>query len=66
MTLNKWIIKTGPKKVAKLLRVDPGTVSQWKTLDACPRPRAMVKIHQLSKKQVSYQSMIESFVKANS
>lgn len=64
MTLSSWIVTTGPKNVAKLLKVDAATVSQWKNQNAFPRPKHLVKINKLSKGQVTYRSMIESFVKA--
>lgn len=64
MTLENWIVKRGPKNVARLLKVDPATVSQWKTKDCCPRPRFMVRIHELSKGKVTYKTMIENFVNA--
>lgn len=62
MKLNKWIEKTGPKKVAKLLRVDPASVSNWKLGRSCPRPKKLHKIHVLSKGQVSYKEMVLHFV----
>jgi hypothetical protein len=62
MTLSNWIIRTGPKNVAKILNVDPGTVSQWKRKKSCPRPALLVKINKLSRGEVTYKSMLESFV----
>lgn len=64
MTLKVWIIKTGPKKVAKMLNVDPSTVSSWKTNGTLPRPKVMVKINKLTKGRVSYREMIENAAKA--
>ena len=60
MTLRDWIIETGPKKAAKLLKVEPATISYWKTGRQLPRPKYMVKINQLSKGKVSYKEMIET------
>lgn len=63
MTLRSWIEKTGPKKVAQLLKVEPATVSAWKTGTNRVPPIRMYEIHKLSKGKVSYKSMIESSVK---
>jgi DNA-binding transcriptional regulator YdaS (Cro superfamily) len=63
MQLNIWIEKTGPKKVAKLLRVDPSSVSQWRTRGVLPRPRIMIKINKLSGGRVTYEEMIQSAAK---
>ena len=65
MTLTNWIINTGPKKVAKLLNVDPSTVSIWRSRGALPRPAQMVRIYKLTKGRVSYQEMVEGFDNAN-
>lgn len=62
MTLHDWILKTEPKKVAQLLKVDDATVSYWKTGKALPRPEKMIAIHKLSRGRVSYKSMVENFL----
>jgi transcriptional regulator with XRE-family HTH domain len=61
VTLQEWIIKTGPKKVAQQLNVDPSTVSGWRNKKTFPRPDKLKLIHQLSKGRVTYQSIIEDF-----
>lgn len=65
MLLRDWIIKTGPTKVAKLLKVRPQTVSQWRLTDALPKPTTMVKIYKLTKGRVSYKNMVEHFANSN-
>lgn len=64
MTLRDWIEKTGPKKVATILKVDPSTVSAWKTGTNQIPPIRMYEIHKLSKGKVSYKTMIEHYVKS--
>lgn len=66
MTLQAWIKKTGPKKVAKLLSVEPQTVSAWRTFRACPRPAKMHQIKKVTRGLVRYKDMIEPFVSATS
>ncbi len=65
MTLRAWIEKKGPKEVAKLLKVDPATVSLWRAHRSLPRPRFMVAINRLSRGKVSYQQMVLSVVRAS-
>ena len=66
MKLDTWIEKTGPKVIAKKFRVDPSTVSYWRSGTRCPNPRRLYKIHQMSGGKVSYKEMIEHFVPAAS
>lgn len=63
MTLQAWIDKEGPKNIANLLKVDSSTVQTWKAGSSLPRPKLMMKIHQLSRGKVSYKSMIETVAK---
>ena len=63
MTLSDWIEKTGPKKVAQLMNVDPSTVSSWKIGANRIPPIRMYQIHQLSKGKVSYKTMVELSLK---
>lgn len=65
MTLQDWIIKTGAKKVSKLLRVEPVSVSNWKRCKQLPRPRVMVSIYKLTNGEVTYKEMIETFDRKN-
>ncbi len=64
MQLKDWIIETGPKKAARLLGVEPQTVSQWRVGKALPRPENLVAIFKLSKGKVTYKEMIERFARA--
>jgi len=64
MTLQSWIVQTGPKEVAKLLNVDPAAVSLWRNKKTLPRPHQMKRIKQLSRGRVSYEVMIEKFLAA--
>lgn len=63
MTLKHWIEKTGPKECAKLLKVDPATVSYWKLGSSLPRPHHMVKIYRLTNGRVTYKEMVERAAK---
>ena len=63
MTLCDWIVKTGPKEVAKLLNVDPSTVSLWRKGANIPHVKTMVKIVKTTKGKVTYRDIIEPFVK---
>lgn len=57
MTLRVWIEKTGPKKIAKALKVEAGTVGLWKS-GVLPRPGTMVEIFAMSKGKVTYRDMV--------
>ncbi len=59
MTLCDWIEKTGPKAVAKLLKVDPSTVSLWRNGKSTPTTKMMKKINEVTKGKVTYKSIIE-------
>ncbi len=65
MTLRTWIEETGPKVIAQKLKVDPSTVSAWRNGQAFPRPKRLVQLHQLSKGKVTYEAMIQHFLKNN-
>ncbi len=58
MTLKEWIIKTGPKNAAKLLKVEQATVSYWRSRRTFPRPKTMVKINRLSGGKVTFEHMV--------
>lgn len=66
MTLEKWIIMMGPKKVAKLLNVEQATVSAWRNYKSCPRPKLMKQIKTLTGGRVTYATMVEKYVAAQS
>lgn len=59
MTLCDWIEKTGPKKAAQLLNVDPSTVSLWRNGRSNPTAKMMRKIHEVTKGKVTYKGMVE-------
>lgn len=61
MTLSNWIIREGPKNIAKKLRVDPSTVCLWKKGRAFPRAKTLVKIHRMSRGKVTYAEIIEHY-----
>lgn len=61
MRLDAWIIKTGPKIVAKKMKVDPSTVSSWRTRKAFPRPDKLRQIYKLSEGKVTYEEMVHHF-----
>ena len=58
MTLRAWILKTGPKNAAKLLKVEPATLSCWKTRKSFPKAKSMIMINKLSKGQVTFEHMV--------
>lgn len=58
MTLCDWIEKTGPKKAAQLLNVDPSTVSLWRNGRSTPTAKMMRKIHETTKGKVTYEGMV--------
>jgi DNA-binding transcriptional regulator YdaS (Cro superfamily) len=59
MTLEKWIEKTTHKKVAKLLKISPPTVSHWYTGHKSPSPRNMLKINKVTKGKVSLLNLVQ-------
>jgi DNA-binding transcriptional regulator YdaS (Cro superfamily) len=65
MKLKEFITIYGPKKLALTLRIDDATVSQWKLAKAFPRPKYLREIVKLSKGQVSYESMVNDYLRRN-
>lgn len=63
MTLSEWIKESGAKKVAQLLNVDRATVSYWRSGKKSPRAGKMLRIHNLSGKRVSLESMLKTAAK---
>lgn len=63
MTLHAWIEKTGPKKVAKLLKVNESTVSRWRSYQSLPRPNKLMKIKTLSKNKIKTADVVATFTK---
>lgn len=63
MTLQAWIEKTGPKKVAALMGVDNSTVYTWGAGQSLPRAQHLQKIVKVTKGKVSYKQMVETVVK---
>lgn len=64
MTLCDWINKTGPKTAAKILDVDPSTISLWKRFRQLPSGKMMFKIHNVTKGKVTYNGIIDPYFKA--
>jgi transcriptional regulator with XRE-family HTH domain len=59
--LDKWIEEIGPRKLARILSVEPSAISHWRNGKAMPRPDKMIKIHKLSRGRVSYREMVLNF-----
>lgn len=64
MTLCNWINKTGPKTAAKILDVDPSTISLWRNFRQLPSGKMMFKIHNATRGKVSYDGIITPYFKA--
>lgn len=64
MTFKNWVETTGPKNIAKKLKVDPSTVSQWKIGKTCPPARVLIWFHQESKGKLTYPEMLRHFAKS--
>jgi len=64
MNFARWIEKTGHRKVAAKLKVDPSTVSLWAARSSLPKPATMKEIVKVSGGRVSYKEIIEPFVNA--
>jgi DNA-binding transcriptional regulator YdaS (Cro superfamily) len=58
MRIDKWIEKTGPKKVAQLLNVDASTVSNWRTGKRFPSSKNLFAIRRLSKGKVTVEETL--------
>lgn len=63
MTLQAWIEKTGPKKVAAMMGVDNSTVYTWGAGQSLPRAHHLKKIVKVTRGRVSYKQMVEHVVK---
>jgi len=66
MTLKNWMNKRGINKTMKDLKVSRATVTYWGNYNCLPNPVNMRKIVKLSMGGVSYKTMIEEFIEANS
>lgn len=64
MTLEAWINSKTTKVVANMFEVDESTVRRWRLRNMLPRPSEMRGIKKASKGQVTYEEMIEGFLKA--
>lgn len=58
ITLNKWIEETGRSVVAKKLGVTITAVGNWCVGYSTPKDSLKLKIYELSKGRVTYESMI--------
>jgi hypothetical protein len=63
LTLSDWITEVSAYEVARLLKIDEVSVYQWRQRHCLPRPAMMMKIKTLSKGRVTYEGMIEPFIK---
>lgn len=63
MTLNDWIKHYGAKNVARFLGIHISTVSAWTHYRSIPRPELMKKIVKKTDGIVSYESIIEDYLK---
>lgn len=63
MTLVTWIEKTGPKNLAKKMRVDPSTICNWKLSKSWPDPKRLLQINKMSGGKVTIVSMVHHFAK---
>lgn len=65
LTLRRWIDKTGAAHVSKLLGIMVPSVYQWRSYHCLPNAYIMKKIIKVSNGAVSYESIIEPYLKAN-
>ncbi len=63
MTLKDWIARTGAVEVARLMRCERATVYHWKRGLCLPRSWQMYRIKKLTRGAVTYDSMIDGFMK---
>jgi len=63
MTLVQWVKHYGALRVSKLLGVHLSTVSAWTHYRSIPRPEVMKKIIHKTDGIVSYESIIEDYLK---
>lgn len=66
MTLTQWIAHKTVSGCAQTLGIPMTTVSSWYHHRALPRPKLMMKIVKHTDGIVTYEEMIEDFVKHNS
>lgn len=62
-TLRTWLEETGMDEGARLFKVDISTVRNWRAGRAVPRPPELAKIVKLSRGAVSYEEVIETFLR---
>lgn len=65
MTLHHWINFKTVKVVANMLEVEEATVRYWRSYHALPRPLQMRAIKRASRGLVTYEIMIDTFLKNN-
>lgn len=61
--LSKWINEIGIKNLASKLDVTAGAVGHWRSGHALPQHEEMQKIKRMSRGQLSYDTMIDSYLK---
>lgn len=62
-SLESWINEIGVNKVAQVFCLERSTVRKWRDGSQLPKALHMYSIVQLSKGQVTYESMIEPWAK---
>lgn len=59
MTVTQWIETGPPKQIAKKMKVEPSTVSLWRHGRSCPKPKSLIKMHELS--GIPYEDLVRHF-----
>lgn len=62
--LSAWIDEVGVNKIAQIFCIERTTVRKWRTGTFLPKAFHMYAIVKLSKGQVTYDNMIETWAKA--
>lgn len=65
MTLQEFIKREGPYKIALQLDISHVTVYRWSRMIGAPNADSMYRIVQLSKGEVTYQEIVEPYMKYN-
>lgn len=66
LTLNEWIERETPMKVSRDLEVPYSTVRHWRVGYSHPKLPIMKRIVEITKGEVTYQSIIEPYLKTTS
>lgn len=63
MTLQQYIKTKGCRQLAQELSIAPNTVYSWLRFRNCPSPQWMHQLVKMSKGKVSYQEIVEQYLK---